>query len=154
MIYNHIVTWTAFAILAMFLLVTSVFFLYFSSFMCVLHLSIPVSGSLNSFSAFSHYFFLALFAVLPADTCCLLLTPNIVTRMTSTRQIAVVKEITRNSGPRYGGPTCITWNSCSTCITCTTEISHQLISWDIIDIARILVPQKYLSNQFREISLT
>ena len=125
----------------MFLLVTSVFFLYFSSFMCVLHLSIPVSGSLNSFSAFSHYFFLALFAVLPADTCCLLLTPNIVTRMTSTRQIAVVKEITRKSGPRCASPTCITWNSCITCITfitcitCTTEISHQLISWDIIDIA-------------------
>ena len=28
----------------------------------------------------------------------------------------------------------------------TTEICHQLIPWDIIDIAGILVPQKYLTN--------
>ena len=31
--------------------------MYFPSFICVLHLSIPVSGSLDSFLAFSHYFF-------------------------------------------------------------------------------------------------
>ena len=33
-------------------------------------------------------------------------------------------------------------------------ISHQLISWVIIDKAWILVPQKYFTNLFREISLT
>ena len=34
-----------------------------------------------------------------------------------------------------------------------TEISHQLDSGDIIDIAGILLPQKYLTNLLREISL-
>ena len=56
--------------------------------------------------------------------------------------------------------TSLTWlsgKSCITCITCiisTTEISHRRISWDIVDIAGIRVPQKYLANLFREISLT
>jgi len=36
--------------------------------------------------------------------------------------------------------------------TCTEKISNQLLSWDIIDIAGILVPQKYLTNLLREIS--
>ena len=30
--------------------------------------------------------------------------------------------------------------------TCTTEISHQLISWDIIDIAWILVPSHHITS--------
>ena len=102
-----------------------------SSFLCILHLSIPVSGSLNSFSAFSHYFSLALFAVLPADTCCLLLTPNIVTRMTSTRQIAVVKEITRKSGPN------------ALVLLASLEIAVLLVSLLFLVSP---VPQKYLTN--------
>ena len=53
-------------------------------------------------------------------------------------------KITRKSGHRCASLTCITWNSCINCITCitcityTTEISHKLISWDIIDLAGIL----------------
>ena len=33
--------------------------------------------------------------------------------------------------------------------TCTTKISHHFTSWEIIDIAGILVPQKYLTNFVR-----
>ena len=67
----------------------------------------------------------------------------------------VLYGITRKSGHRCAS-LCITWISCVTCIifvTCTTEISHQLISWDIIDIAGILVPQKYITNLLCEIPL-
>ena len=47
---------------------------------------------------------------------------------------------------RYISPTNFVryhWHSMD---TYTTEISHQLISWDIIDKAGILVPQIYLTN--------
>ena len=48
-------------------------------------------------------------------------------------------KITRKSGHKCASLTCITWTSCNTYITCTTEISYRVISWDIIDIAGILV---------------
>ena len=40
-------------------------------------------------------------------------------------------KITRESGHKCASLTC-TWITSITCITCTTEISHQLISWDLI----------------------
>ena len=46
---------------------------------------------------------------------------------------------TRKSGHICASLTCITWISCDSCITfitCTKEISHQLILWDIIHIRR------------------
>ena len=57
--------------------------------------------------------------------------------------------ITRKSCHRCASLTCITWFSCATCINCitsTTEIYFQLISWYIVNKAWILVPQKYLTN--------
>ena len=64
------------------------------------------------------------------------------------------RQITRKSGHRCASLTCISWiSSIASCITCTTEISYQMISWDIIGLAGILVPQKCLTNLIREISL-
>ena len=44
------------------------------------------------------------------------------------------KQITRKSGHRCASLICITWISSIACITYTTEISHQMILWDDIDI--------------------
>ena len=61
-------------------------------------------------------------------------------------------QITRKLGHRCASLTCITWISCISCIiawiTCTREVSLQLISWDIIDIAGILVPQNISQTYF------
>ena len=44
------------------------------------------------------------------------------------------RQITRKSGHRCASLICITWISSIACITYTTEISHQMILWDDIDI--------------------
>ena len=57
--------------------------------------------------------------------------------------------IPRKSTHRCASLTGLSWISYITCITCiisTTEVSHQLISRDIIDIARKPVPMNYLTN--------
>ena len=64
---------------------------------------------------------------------------------------------TRMSTHRCASLPWLSWISCIACISyiiSTTKIYRQLISWDFIDIAGRLVPQKYLTNLFREISLT
>ena len=64
---------------------------------------------------------------------------DIGTRTVAGKFVFVEYQITRKSGHSCDSLTCITWISCIiTCITCTAEISHQLISWDNINITRIL----------------